>query len=142
LSATTPEPGLEIIILLRVGDVDPDEVTHELGCTPTKSHRKGDPKHPEKTDSPAFKNHGWSIEWKTSSYSKYDDTLAAVTEWVRRRLDGLKRLATRGSVGLVVVVYREYCNPGAWLDEELVSLLGQIPASIELDAYVLGNAGE
>lgn len=124
-------------------DVHPNEITDSLDLKPTKTGLKGEEyevgeqRKIEKTRDCNF----WEIEVKTLTNDFIGDLVDKfVADVIRDRTKEINKLSNKCQCKLTVVqYYRDGWNPGYFFSRELIKLLADINAEIDIDTYCLSE---
>jgi hypothetical protein len=124
-------------------DVHPDKITDSLDLKPTKTGLKGEEyevggqKKIRKTRDCNF----WEIELKTLTNDFIGDLVDKfVNDFIKDRIKEIKMFSDNCQCKLTVVqYYRDSWNPGYFFSRDLVRLLADINAEIDIDTYCLGE---
>jgi hypothetical protein len=117
--------------------LDPDEITRITGLQPAKIWHIGDTigKGGRK-----YKENGWKLDSGLERSKSLDDHLAALLAKIEPVLAALSKLDASYYKELACVIEAYCANPGMHFDRNMITLLAQLGAEIDIDLYCLGGA--
>lgn len=113
-------------------DLDPEEVSRELGCEPTHAHRRGDKQGPR---SPGFKQGAWVLEVRGFPPRTADILLEEILQKVPADPALWSELGKKYDVQLRFGIHMSGWNKGLSLSSRLIERLSHLNASLEFDIY-------
>lgn len=113
-------------------DLDPDEVSQELGCEPTRAHRRGERKAPR---SPAFEDGAWFLQVRGFA----PRTVDLLVEELLQKIPGdpafWSQLSKKYIIRVWFGIHLSGWNKGMSLPAHLVERIAILNASLEFDIY-------
>jgi hypothetical protein len=124
-------------------DVHPNEITYTLDVKPTKTGLKGE-EYEVGNQNRIKKTRDcniWEIEVKTLTNDFIGDLVDKfVNDIIKSRIKEIKTYSATGQCKLTIVqYYYDGWNPGYFFSSELVKLLADINAKIDIDTYCLSE---
>lgn len=128
----------EIVATLRFfgDDLDPDELSGLLGCSPTRSHRKGDPV--TKDGRGSHRTNGWLLESALDRSASLDEHVSGLFAQVTSEPDAWNRIARFGP-DLFVGLFLTDFNQGDAVSPATASLLAARGVRLSLEVYGLAK---
>lgn len=119
-------------LVLRGEKLDPDEVSQELNCAPTSSHRKGDRKGPR---SSPFPSGGWSFQVHVKAPAGPDEAIQQLLLRFPSDPSWWERLRSKYSVELWIGIFINAWNRGFEISPAAISTVRDTGASMQWDLY-------
>jgi hypothetical protein len=136
VSCACVEAAVRVFLLVKSGELSPDEITRRLGLTPTASYAKGDRLHPELPPLQYTK-------WRFEPHETLAEELGRKLDLLLDRLDSaaprIAELATECDVSVDVCYegYKEWL--GGWnAPEKTLRRLAALGADLHFDIYASG----
>ena len=117
-------------------DLDPDEVTELIGCSPTNAHRSGDRKTP---NSPPYQSGAWLLEMRGSEPIGPEQLIRRLLLRVPQDENVWTKLSGRFRVRLLMGIHFTGWNKGFDLPADLIPAIASLRASIGFDLYGYGD---
>ena len=121
---------------LRGSNVDPGDITAALGIVPSTTWRVGDliPNTPM-----ARKDNGWRLSSPRRASYHLEDEIKYVIDKVSSRVDAIRATIVkfRLEAEIACAVYVKGDVPSMHLDNDLVRIVAELGADIDIDLYVL-----
>jgi hypothetical protein len=113
-------------------DLDPDEISRELGCEPSFAHRRGDPRR----DGIAIWSQGaWLLTLEGRSPSGPDELVGLLTARLPRDREVWRRLTSTHSARLSFAIFVSTWNQGFELSPTSVAAVSSMGVSVGFDIY-------
>ena len=133
-----------VLLLYDLCGILPDEITNLLMLDPHSTGIKGESYKIGPPNKRIAKTHHysfWEYEWKDKSNDSIGDLIEKfIKEIIIPKKDLLKRLISKCKIQLKIVqYYYDGCNPGYHFNEQVISILSELQASIDLDVYCLSD---
>lgn len=129
-------PEMSVALTFTGAGFDPDGVTATLGLEPTETWRFGD----RILNTRLKREHdGWSLSTGRKKEIELENQVRSILEKVQSRLNKVKSVSDEHDldVELACVVYVADETPSMHLDSEVVELMAELGAEIDIDLYVL-----
>jgi hypothetical protein len=123
---------------LRVigADLDPTEISHLLGCVPTRSHRKGEDLRKPQAKLPNVARSGlWALEAKAMAPGNVNQQIGELLASVTTNLSVWDALANRYQLSVFCAWFMEGGNEGEDISTETVRALSDRRIALSLDVY-------
>ena len=125
-----------VTIAIYGEDLDPDDISQQLGCQPTFSHRQGERR---SHGSPPYKQGAWFLEVKGNAPHGPEDLTKALlmrlpadeTIWVE--------LARKHDIQMRYGIHMDTWNRGFELSPKLVQRISKLHAKLSFDIYAVGE---
>ncbi|WAS89994.1 DUF4279 domain-containing protein [Nannocystis punicea] len=117
-------------------DLEPDVVSAELGCEPTRTHRKGQRRGPR---SPPYVGGAWFLELRGESPAEPDGLLRALLARFPRDPEFWARLRAKYQVRVLVALHSGGWNRGFGLSPAAIDLVAATGAELGFDLYFHGD---
>jgi hypothetical protein len=130
------KPEISVALTLTGSDLNPDDITSRLDLEPTRTWRLGD----QILNTSLKREHGgWSLSTDRKPVIDLQDQLDLILREVQAQTDALNELANERNfnVELACVIYVSDETPVIHFDAEVVELLAELNAEIDIDLYVL-----
>ncbi len=139
----TPETNQNHVKLLIYNfDYHPSQISEKLTIQPHsigvkgESYKTGPPRNRMKK---IHEYNYWEHEWKVYTNDFIGDMVYKyVDDVIRPNISSLKEIAADSDIQLgVIQYYYDGCNPGFHFDKNIVQILSDLGASIDIDLYCL-----
>jgi Domain of unknown function (DUF4279) len=123
---------------LRIGgdDLDPDEITALLRCSPTISHRKGDFKVGSSTGKKYIKKSGlWSLAAIETGREDLDQKIVDLLDQVTDDIQVWRAINSRFSADVFCGLFMDRSNEGLGISASTMARLGERSIKLALDIY-------
>lgn len=127
-----PPDLTSVVLALYAEDLDPDIVSRELGCAPTRAHRKGDRRGPR---SPPFSTGAWLLELSGEGPIDPDVLLSDLLGRFPRDSAFWAKLRASYRVRVLVALHIERWNRGFELSPRTVAMVSATGAEFGFDLY-------
>jgi hypothetical protein len=118
-------------------DLDPDELTHLLGCTPTRAHRKGDP-HVSPDGRRRFSDHrtgNWSLNVEDALPGDLDMQIRELLAKVSDDLEVWRGITARHQACVFTGLFMGSGNEMLDLTPETLGALASRRLTLRMDIY-------
>lgn len=118
---------------------DPEEITRQLGITPTEFRRKGD----AGRNGLPIKQSRWRVDDDSSRRDHFFEShLESLLPKIEPSAVAIRRLRDQCTVGVNCVGYFEGCNPGFEISATLLSRLAALNLTLGFDLYTFPETEE
>ncbi len=120
---------------LRAHDLEPLEVTRQLGMDPTRAHREGEPRPGPRFHAPW--PHGlWSLDSPLTKPEPLDAHLRWFLERLEPKSDAIRGFLQRGCTADIYIGCFSDCDQfGAGISAELAERLGKLGIDLVINGY-------
>jgi hypothetical protein len=135
---TVGGPIDEVKVYLRLfgEDLDPDEVTHLLGCQPSSSRRKGEVI-PDRRYHRVASRGSWLLKGKLDSSIELEKQVKELMKIVTGDISVWHDLTNRFQLDISCSLFLESINRGFELSSELMKYLSDRKINIGFDIYTI-----
>jgi hypothetical protein len=122
--------------LLIGADFQPDEITAQVGITPTKTWMKGDLRSPGAVV--RHQENGWMVLSKLDRSADLEEHIKSVLEQLQPSWDILQKLCLLHSAEFACVVCTYGGDrPAIHFDREVIKQVNELNSTIDVDLYIL-----
>jgi hypothetical protein len=119
-------------------DLDPDDVTRLLSCSPSHAHRRGDPRPQSETPWPKG---AWFLRLEGKAPVEPDHLLASLLDRLPSDRTVWDTLRTRYSVRLGFGLFQAAWNRGFDLSSKVLASIAALGLGLDFDIYADGDDG-
>jgi hypothetical protein len=117
-------------------DLDPDEVTRLLGCAPSCSHRRGDPR---PRNIPPWPRGAWVLSVEGKAPVEPDHLISAVLDRLPVDPAVWESLRSRFDVRLGFGLFQDAWNRGFGLSSQVLRRVAEMGLGLDFDIYADGE---
>lgn len=116
-------------------DLEPDEISRLLGCAPTSSHRRGEPRRL----GPSWPKGAWLLSVEGEAPLGPEDLVQLLLSRLPENDDFWSQLRCRFRVQLMFGIFTKRWNRGFELSAETIQRIHRLGAGVGIDIYANGE---
>ena len=121
--------------ILTGSDLDPDQITAQLGITPSRTWRTGDLV--MERASIRHKNNGWSVKSDIPMSEDLEEHVEMVLQRLKPAWKSLRKLSTRYTALIDCVVYSHGgARPAIFFNKDVIKRISELNAEIDVDLLI------
>jgi Domain of unknown function (DUF4279) len=130
-----PVDRSSVTLSLHGEDLLPDEITRLLGCSPTHSHRRGEPRQSRSARAEPWKKGAWLLQLQGDAPTSAGDLLADLLGRVPDDEVLWSSLTSKYQVAIGLGRFLDGCNRGMVLEVPVIQRLARMGVALDFDIY-------